>query len=107
MTEQVLSAVLNFVVPACGGIMFALCIRNRRAPIVAAVLAWFAYLAFNLYDEGHSPDSELMRGTWPFFQLTGGTFVALLAAACAAGTLKVLGKAPNYSSKRKDGPPAA
>lgn len=107
MTEQALSAMLNLIVPACGGILFALCIRNRRAPFVAAAVAWFVYLAFNLYTDGHSRDRELLRGTWPFFQLTGGTFVALLAAACAAGTLKALGKAPNYSSKRKDGPPAA
>jgi hypothetical protein len=106
MAEWAISAALNLIVPACGGILFALCIRNRRAPIVAAVVAWFAYLAFNLYTDAHSRDRELLRGTSQFFQLTGGTFVALLAAACAAGTLKVLGKAPNYSSKRKDGPPA-
>ncbi|AIF45987.1 hypothetical protein [Dyella japonica] len=107
MTERAISAVLNLIVPACGGILIALCIRNRRAPFVAAAMAWFAYLAFNLYTDGHSRESELLRGTWPFFQLTAGTFVALLAAACAAGTLKVLGNARNYSSKRKNGPPAA
>jgi len=107
MAEQILSAVLYLIVPACSGIFLALRIRNRRALIVAAVLEWFAYLAFNLYADGHSRDRELMRGAWPFFQLTGGTFVALLAAACAAGKLKVLGKAPSYPSKRTDGSPPA
>jgi len=48
------------------------------------------YLIFNLYADGHSRDKELIQGTSLLFQLTGGTFVALLAAACAGGTLKVM-----------------
>jgi H+/Cl- antiporter ClcA len=95
MVEQALFAVSYLIVPACAGVFFALRVRNRRAPAIAAAVAWLGYLVFNLYADGHSRDSELTRGTWPYFQLTGGTFVALLAAACSAGTLRALAKMKN------------
>ena len=107
MAEQVVALVLCLIVPVCIGIFAAFRFKNWRALIVAAAVAWFVYLVFNLYDDGHSRDKEIMQGTWLFFQLTGGTFVALLAAACAGGTLKFIRKAPNNSSKRTRVPRAA
>jgi H+/Cl- antiporter ClcA len=106
MAEQVVALVLCLIVPVCIGIFAAFRFKNWRALIVAAAVAWFVYLVFNLYDDGHSRDKEIMQGTWLFFQLTGGTFVALLAAACAGGTLKFIRKAPNNSSKRTREPRA-
>lgn len=107
IVQQILAATLCLVVPVFSGIILARRIRNWRSLLVAPAVTWLVFLAFNLYSVRHSPDRQILQGTWLFFQLTEGTFVALLAAACAGGTLKLTGKVPNHSSKRTREKPRA
>ena len=105
--QQILAATLFLAVPVFSGVMIARRIRSRRSLLIAAVVTWLIFLALNLYSAKYSPDRGILQGTWLFFQLTEGTFVALLAAVCAGCTLKLTGKVPNHSSKRTREKPRA
>jgi len=66
---------------ACG-----LLTSRRLSFVLSAVIAWLAFLGFNLYADRFSPDRELMKGSVWFFQFTLGTLTTL---AAVAGTLVV------------------
>ena len=48
------------------------------AIVLAALLPWCIFLLFNLAAEYYSTDKEIMSGSWLGFQITLGTFFAVL-----------------------------
>jgi purine-cytosine permease-like protein len=48
------------------------------AVVLAALLPWCIFLLFNLAAEYYSTDKEVMSGSWLGFQITLGSFFAVL-----------------------------
>lgn len=88
MSEQYLILCVLLVAPIVCGISSALWCKSKRALVLAPAVSWLAFLAVNLYSERTAPDRELMQGSWLFFQVTIGSFVALVSTAAAGATLK-------------------
>lgn len=66
---------------------------GRRHPVIASgIVVWLVFLAVNILSERTSPDFELVQGTWPLFQLTLGTGVALLGMLGAFIYMKKSGR---------------
>ena len=59
----------------CAGVL-----RHRVSLLLAIALPWLVFLLFNIYTNQTSPDRELLRGTFLFFQLTLGSVIALAGA---------------------------
>ena len=94
MPEQYLIWCAQIFVPSIIGVLSARRCKSNRALVVAPAISWLVFLVFNLLSERYSPDREIVQGSWPFFQLVIGSFVALVALAVAGFTLKVQRQAP-------------
>ena len=60
-----------------GGLVARFC-GKRHAVLISGICAWLVFLVVNILSERASLDYEIVQGTWPLFQLTIGTGVALL-----------------------------
>lgn len=86
MGEIILSRFILFALPMAVGVALSLALKRRSVLFASALLPWCAFLVFNLLSESYSADTELMKGTFWFFQATLGSFVALLGlVGCALG----------------------
>ena len=94
MNQQAPSFGIHFVLPVISGIICTLLLKNKKALLAAPIIPWLTYLAFNIYSDNYSPDKEILQGTLLFFQLAGGSFVALFAIGVSAITQKLLRVAP-------------
>ena len=67
-------------VPFVAGMLCALLLRQPVSLLLAIGLPWVVFLLFNIYSGQTSPDRELLRGTFLFFQLTLGSVPAISGA---------------------------
>jgi hypothetical protein len=94
MNQQALSFGIHFVLPVISGIICTLIFKNKKALLAAPIIPWLTYLVFNIYSDSYSPDKEILQGSLLFFQLAGGSFVALFAVGVSVVTQKLLRVAP-------------
>jgi hypothetical protein len=52
--------------------------KGRKAIFLSAFIPWSLFLILNFYLEYHSQDKEIMKGSWIAFQITLGSFVAIM-----------------------------
>ena len=62
------------------GLVIARLLKNRFAPVAAALVAWLLLLGYLLFNEYVLPYRGGGASMWPIAQLFGGTVAAVVAA---------------------------
>ncbi len=78
MNETAMIRTVVLAGPCLFGAICALRLHRRIAYLMAGLVPWCVFLAFNLYAEFYGLEQELLKGTWWLFQLTIGTLVAMI-----------------------------
>ena len=92
MAETIMVWFLLIVGSSSVGGVCALTLKKTFALILSSLIPWTIFLAFNLYSDSHSPDHEIMQGSWWFFQATFGSFAAIVGLLGALSVLKLRGR---------------
>lgn len=77
-TQGVILWIIIFIVTMLTGGCSFYYAKGHKAIFLSAFIPWSLFLIFNFYSEYYAQDKEIMKGSWVVFQITLGSFVAIM-----------------------------